>query len=175
VSIADEIQKLEELRRGGSLTDEEFAQAKAKVLAGADSSTGEEVGQQLSDHLAEVRYQNELARVDREWEMERQKYFITDRYGRRHIPTSGMGVATAVIGGIFGVFWTIMAIAITASGPSDGPFGIAKVVMPLFGVVFIVAAIGYGIHCYSRAQQYEKALAAYQARRRAITSGPKSV
>lgn len=168
MSIADELQKLEELRRGGSLTDEEFAQAKARVLAGSSSSPGEQAGQQLSEHLAEVRHQNELARVDREWEMERQKYFITDRYGRRHIPTSGMGIGIAAVGGIFGLLWTIMAISITGSGPADGPFGVARVVFPLFGVVLIVGAIGYGIYCYSRAQEYEKALAAYQSRRRAI-------
>ena len=79
-----------------------------------------------------------------------------------------MGLGMAVVGGVFGLFWTIMAIAITGSAPDFGPFAIAKVVFPLFGVVFIVGAIYYGIHCYSRAQQYEEAFAAYQARRKSI-------
>src|SRR5262249_24765837 len=130
VSIADELLKLEELRRGGSLTDEEFARAKAALLAGASAPPGEPVPQHLADQLAEVRYQNELARVDREWETERQKYFVTDRYGRRQVPTSGMGIGMAIGGGIFGVLWTVMAIAITGSAPAEGPFVVAKVVFP---------------------------------------------
>ena len=43
MSIADGLQKLEELRRRGSLSDEEFAQAKAALLAGASERTGIEV------------------------------------------------------------------------------------------------------------------------------------
>ena len=168
MSIADELQKLEDLRRSGSLTDEEFTHAKATVLAGSNSSPGEQVGQHLSEQLAEVRYQNELARVDREWEIERQRFYITGRYGARYLPTTGMGIGIATVGGIFGLFWTIMAVSITGSGPDPGAFGVAKVVFPLFGVLFIVGAIAYGIYCYSRAQEYKKALAEYQSRCQAI-------
>ena len=35
MSIADELHKLGELHRSGALTDEEFAQAKARVLGAA--------------------------------------------------------------------------------------------------------------------------------------------
>jgi hypothetical protein len=45
MSIADELRKLEELRRSGALSDEEFAQAKAAVLGGtsrADVSAGQD-------------------------------------------------------------------------------------------------------------------------------------
>jgi hypothetical protein len=168
MSFVDELQKLEELRRSGSLSDAEFAQAKAALLAGSAAPAHKELEADLSEQLAETRHQNELARLDREWEIERQKYYITDRYGRRQLPSSGMGIAVAIGGAIFGALWTIMAISITGSAPDAGPFGVAKVVFPLFGVVFIIGAIVYGIYCYSRAQEYEKAFAAYQARRRAI-------
>jgi hypothetical protein len=170
VSIADELRKLDELRRSGSLTDQEFAQAKVRLLTGSPSSSSEPVAQHLSDQLAEVRYQNELAQVDREWEIEREKYYVTDRYGRRQLPTSGMGIGIAVIGGVFGLFWMIMTVAITGSAPDVGPFAVVKVVFPLLGVVFILAAIAVGRYCYSRAQAYEKALAAYQVRRNALRS-----
>ncbi len=41
MSIADELQKLQTLRDSGALTDEEFAEAKARVLKGApDDSIG---------------------------------------------------------------------------------------------------------------------------------------
>jgi hypothetical protein len=79
-----------------------------------------------------------------------------------------MGIGGAVVGGVFGVFWTIMAFAITGSAPDEGPFTIAKVIFPLLGVLFTGAAIGYGIYCYSRAQRYQQAFQAYQARREAF-------
>ena len=34
MGLADEIQRLQQLHNGGALTDEEFAQAKAALLAG---------------------------------------------------------------------------------------------------------------------------------------------
>ena len=168
MSIADELQKLEDLRRGGALSETEFAKAKAAVLSGAAPADRPPVEQHLSAQLSEVRYQNELARIDREWEMEREKYMVTDKYGRRHLPSSGMGIGMAVVGGVFGTLWTIMAVAITGSAPDVGPFSIAKLVFPLFGVFFVVLAIWFGLHVHSRAQAYQKAQAAYQDRRRQV-------
>src|SRR5437764_601090 len=137
MSIADELQKLEDLRRSGALSETEFARAKAAVLAGAAAPARPAVEQHLADQLGEVRYQNELARLDREWEAERERYMITDRYGRRYLPTPGMGIGMAIVGGVFGVLWTVMAVAITGSAPDVGAFSIAKAVFPLFGVVFV--------------------------------------
>jgi hypothetical protein len=168
MGLADELQKLEDLRRRGTLSDAEFAQAKAALLAGGAAPGEHPLGEYLSDQLAEIRYQNELARLDREWEIERQQYLVVDRYGRRHVPTAGMGIGSAVVGGVFGVIWTVMAVAITSEAPDFGPFAIAQVIFPLFGMVFIVAAVGWGVHCYSRAQKYDAAFRAYRARRRQV-------
>src|SRR5262249_44557684 len=137
MSLADELQKLEDLRRSGALSDQEFARAKAALLAGPPAPAGEPIAQHLSDQLAEVRYQNELAQVDREWEIERQRYVITDRYGRQQIPTAGMGIGIAVVGGVFGLIWTVVAFSLTSAAPDFGPFGLIRFVFPLFGLVFI--------------------------------------
>ena len=40
MSIADELRKLQELHAAGSLTDAEFAQAKATLLAGTSPAPG---------------------------------------------------------------------------------------------------------------------------------------
>jgi hypothetical protein len=173
MSLADDLIKLEDLRRNGSLTESEFAQAKANLLNGKPAEPPPPAADHLADHLAEMRQQNELARIDREWQMEREQYMIPDRYGRRHVPTAGFGVGGAVVGGLFGVFWTIMAFAITGGAPDHGPFPIAKVFFPLFGVVFTVAAIGYGLYTASRAEKYQAAFRAYQQRRaRALGEEP---
>lgn len=172
MSLADELTKLEELRRGGALTDAEFAQAKAALLAGPAPAADPPLAEHLADQLAEVRYQNELARLDREWEMERQQYLIPDRYGRRHVPTTGMGVVGAVVGavvgGAFGLFWTILTASIASSAPDFGAFAVARSIFPLFGVLFTAAAVGYGLYAYARAQKYDLAYRAYRARREKV-------
>jgi len=76
MSLVDELTKLEELRRSGALSDAEFTKAKAALLNEAPAGRGLELGEHLADQLAEVKYQNELAQVDREWESERQQYLI---------------------------------------------------------------------------------------------------
>jgi len=168
MSLADDLAKLEELRRTGALTETEFAKAKAAVLAGGAAPAGDVVADKLGEQLSEVRYQNELNRIDREWEIEKEKYMVADKHGRRHIPTPGAGIATAAIGGVFGLFWTIMAFGITSGAPDEGPFQIAKVFFPLFGVVFTVGSIGYGVYVTQKANAYNEAFAAYQRRRAAV-------
>jgi hypothetical protein len=161
MSLADELQKLDDLRRRGTLTAAEFERAKAALLAG-DSA---DVGGHLADQLAEVRHQNDLAQIDREWEIERQQYLVTGKHGRQFVPTTGTGLMSAVGGGAFGIFWTVMAVSIMSGAPTDGAFGAAKVFFPLFGVVFTLIAIGWGVYCYLRAQKYDAAFQAYQDRR----------
>lgn len=122
----------------------------------------------MSDQLAEVKYQNELARIDREWEIEREQYLVSDRYGQQHVPTPGISTGVAILGGLFGVFWTILATSIAGAFPRQGAFGIAKVLLPLFGVFFTVAAISYGLYCRSKAKRYLKAFEKYKARRAGV-------
>ncbi|HEX3047366.1 MAG TPA: zinc ribbon domain-containing protein [Bacillota bacterium] len=50
---------------------------------------------------------------------------------------SGMSFIGSVFAVIFGIFWTIMAFAITA----NAPIGAIRIVFPLFGVIFTVLGI----------------------------------
>lgn len=50
---------------------------------------------------------------------------------------SALGAVGGILGVCFGILWTILAIWITA----DAPFPEVKIIFPLFGVIFIVAAI----------------------------------
>ena len=100
MSLADELKKLEELRWNGTLTDEEFAQAKAVLLAALEEeleAPDAHANPKLAEHLAEVRYQNELTRIDREWEIEKEQYMITAKGGHRYIPTRGEGLVGAIL------------------------------------------------------------------------------
>jgi hypothetical protein len=161
MSLADDLAKLEELRHSGALSESEFAKAKQAILSGSLNADQH----QLDEHLVEVKYQNELNRIDREWDIERQQYFITNRAGVRGIPTTTDGTVSAVAGGVFGTLWTILAISMTSSGPDAGPFSLVKVIFPVFGVIFTAAAIGYGVNAYNKAQKYQRAFWAYKGRR----------
>lgn len=171
MGLADELKKLEDLHRFGTLTAEEFAKAKAALLAATEAAAavpGDGIAESLAAQLAEMRYRNELARIDREWEIEKEQYMVTDKYRRRHIPTAGAGRLTAIFGGVFGALWMSIAIGMTSGGLDFGAFSVAKLVFPLFGVLFIAIAVGYGIYYENKAAAYQKALAAYKARRAAV-------
>ena len=174
MSIADELTKLEELRRSGALSESEFARAKTAILSGSGAAPSDaSLGHHMSEQLAEVKYQNELAQIDREWQIERERYLITNNYGRGTVPTAGMGITMALVGGVGGLIWTIFAFSLTHSKPDGMPDGfgpppIIGIIFPLFGVLFMGVGIGYGIYCYSRAGRYQQAFERYQARRRDI-------
>lgn len=163
MSIADELHKLGELHRSGALTDAEFAQAKARVLAGQgrDASPQDDTVRQ---HLSELMRENELARLDREWQMERERYYISGRNNSgQYMPTKTSGVLFAVVAIFGGGFWTVMAAGMAGK---DGPS-----IFPLIGVVFILFGIGVGIFTFLRANQLEAAQQRYQRRRAMILSG----
>src|ERR671923_326531 len=92
MDLADELRKLQDLHASGALTDEEFAAAKARVLAGEPAGTGPADEGVMREQLDELRLQNEVARLDREWELERERYMVAGRYGYRYVPTRGMSV-----------------------------------------------------------------------------------
>jgi hypothetical protein len=168
MSLVDELAKLEELRRSGALSEAEFTKAKAALLSGATAGSEQQLVEHLADDLAEVKYQNELAQLDREWEIERRQYLIPSQYGTLE-PTTGIGFATAFLGGLFGMLVTIvMAVQITSGSPDFG----YKVFFTLCGVVITVAFIGYGMKLNSTAQKYQEAFAEYKARRARVKPEP---
>jgi uncharacterized membrane protein/DNA-directed RNA polymerase subunit RPC12/RpoP len=107
--------------------------------------------------LAQIAYQNELARIDREWEMERRNYVMRNEQGGGQPPTMAAGLFGGVLLVGFGIFWT-------ASAASMG----APVFFPLFGVLFIAVGAVAGIGTVVKAQQYQQAYQAYQERRASI-------
>lgn len=60
---------------------------------------------------------------------------------------SGMGFIGSIIAIIFGIFWTILAVSISAGSP----FGGVATIFPLFGVLFIITGIVQAIYNYKNA------------------------
>jgi len=69
--------------------------------------------------------------------------------GRGPAKMSFMG---SVFASVFGVFWTIMAFAIT----KDAPFPMVKIIFPLFGVMFVGMGIYQAIYSYKNATGKER-------------------
>ncbi|PZD74357.1 hypothetical protein C1752_01107 [Acaryochloris thomasi RCC1774] len=154
MTISDELQKLDELRRNGTLSPEEFEIAKRRVLEGPQDDV-------LTDRFEEIKTYTELAQLDREWQLERENYMISTRYGRRHIPSKSGSVFGGIIIVVFGILWTMMAASM-ASGSFLSLF-------PLFGVFFTVAGIGVSIRSFVKAGQYKKAHERYLHRRQSLS------
>lgn len=152
MSIADELRKLQELHEQGTLTDEEFTTAKAKVLAA--SATPDSV---LQEHLEEIKEQNDVAALDRAWAAERERYMVTGRYGNRYIPNKGSSLIVGFVVAIGGMMWTIMAANMGAPA-----------FFPAFGVLFTLVGLGISVFSYMKADEYGKAYAQYRRRRMEI-------
>jgi hypothetical protein len=164
MSIADDLLKLQSLRESGAINDEEFEVAKAKILGGVPlpaMPTAEHFDQQLK----QISQQNELASIDREWEIKREDYMIRGENGHRYVPTRGMSVVSGVMVVGFGIFW-LMTLS-SMGGPGGG--GLA-----FFGVLFICFGIGMSIYSFTKAEAFEDAQNQYRARRKKLIKGRKS-
>jgi hypothetical protein len=112
----------------------------------------------MADRLDHPEQQNDVAQIDREWEMERERYLIRSRSGQRYAPSTGAAVLMGVVSVGFGAFWVFITISI--AGSAGGLFS-------LFGLFFIAAAVGLSIYQFSKAQRYRTAYREYQRRRAA--------
>jgi hypothetical protein len=154
MTIADELWKLDELRRNGAISHDEFELGKRKSLEGSQDAG-------RSAQLEEIKIQNEISQLDREWELERENYLVAGRNGYQSIPDKSSSVIMGVSMVAFGIFWTVTS-AYTNGFGRDGTIGL----FPWFGVFFSVFGGGLSIHAFLKASRYEKARQSYQRKRR---------
>ena len=123
---------------------------------------------QLSEQVESLAANSALEALDREWELEREHFMIESKKGGRHLPTKGAAVGGGIGIAVFGTLWTALAIGMTSAAPSFGPFAIARVVFPLFGIGFVIFGVFSSISAYQKAEQYEQARRRYLQRRREL-------
>ena len=155
MSITDEFTRLQSLHDTGALTDDEFAAAKAQVLAGSAPADGED---KLRQEVEQLKIQNAITQLDQDWETESQDYLQRGRYGSRIVPTTGGSIGGAIFVCLLSLFFVVIGIAAPKTGA-----------LVLIGVAGIVLAIGTGISGYSKAIAYEQAYDRYQERRNALS------
>lgn len=119
----------------------------------------------LAEQVGRLTQQNELAELDRRWETERQSFMIQSKNGNTHWPTEASAWVGGIVVIVFGSLWTILAFSITQSAPNFGPFAIAKIAFPLFGLMFIGFGVFIAISSLQKAQNYRNAERNYPRRR----------
>jgi DNA-directed RNA polymerase subunit RPC12/RpoP len=124
-----------------------------------------ETTENLSAQVSKLTRQNEVEALDRQWDREKERYMVADKHGVKHLPSKGTAQVAGIMVVVVGVIWTIMAIAITSGAPDFGPFQVAKVAFPAFGVGFIIFGIFLSVHNYRKAEEYQRAYRRYRRKR----------
>jgi LSD1 subclass zinc finger protein len=106
----------------------------------------------IAAQLEEITRQNEVERIDREWEQEREKYLTRHKDGSMTEPHAASGIFMSVVVCGFGIFWMVIAAQVNG-------------VMALFGVFFIGMAVYASVRNIRMADEYAKAQARYSRRR----------
>lgn len=126
----------------------------------SDSVTYTEVVEKLVEHasklaeqVAHLRYQNELERIDREWEYEREGHLIKQKDGSLVEPTRG---AAIFFGVGFASAGCVVSVVTIASGV--WPFAVFGIVAFGFGIVAAVSGT-------NAAERFERARLRYLRRR----------
>jgi DNA-directed RNA polymerase subunit RPC12/RpoP len=106
----------------------------------------------VEDKVDSLHAHHELARLDREWEAERETLLVRNKDGRTSVPTRGTALGAGAVAVIGGVLFASFA------GSQAGIFAVAG---PLFAVIGVVMAISLS----NKAARYAERERAYQERR----------
>ena len=120
-----------------------------RLLEKLEKQTGE-----MAEDLKVIRLQNDLEKLDRDWDREMQGFMVTGKNGERSIPSTGGSLVGGGIAIVFGVIWMSFAGSIGAPSP-----------FILFGFVFIGFALYGMISSSTKAGNYQNAEARMQERR----------
>ena len=86
MNIVSELQKLDELRKAGILTEQEFQRAKKRLIDGLPAA----VSSTTKGNHDDTEIQVKIARLDGDWQVEREKFLVSGGQGHRshkHVPS----------------------------------------------------------------------------------------
>ena len=114
----------------------------------------------LQEEVKQLSAQQAIADLDRQWQIEREGFYINGENGSRHLPSEGASVVGGIIAVGFGIFWTMGTLSAGAPG-----------FFPLFGLLFIGFGIFGAIHGHQKAGDYKAAEARYRRERSRLRKG----
>ena len=119
----------------------------------------ERTTEQLANNLKVIELQNDLERLDREWDHQRESLLVRNKHGHVSEPSSAGSLVGGIIAVVFGIFWIGMA-------SSHG----APAFFPLFGLVFIFIAIFTMVSGTAKAGAYKSQRSVYEIQRQRLVS-----
>ena len=131
-------------------------------------TTESDAAQRVAENTEALRRQAELERIDREWQLNKERFYVRGQDGEMSVPSK----AASLIGGIvvvgFGIIWTVMATGIAGIGIGFGGrgFGAIAGIFPCFGLLFIGMGIAIAVRNYSKASDFESLQNQYHHDRR---------
>lgn len=106
----------------------------------------------LAHEVARLKYESELARIERAWQKEREQHIVKSQYGE-HEPNEFSAIMLWVL--VCGGGLMLGAVSVGAGVPAG----------LLFGVLIAAAGVALGHREYSKFKKYEAAQHAYAVRR----------
>ncbi|WP_348212905.1 hypothetical protein [Luteolibacter sp.] len=117
----------------------------------------EKTTDQLVNKVKVLELQNDLERLDREWDNRRETLLVRNKHGNVSEPSSAGSMIGGMIAIVFGIFWISMAASIGAPG-----------FFPLFGLVFIGVAVFNMVNGTAKAGAYRNHQSDYESRRQQL-------
>ena len=111
----------------------------------------------IAEDLETLKIQNELESLDRQWMLDRDRFKVKGQDGHYSVPSQAGSVVGMILAAAFGVFWTVTAASMGAPG-----------LFPLFGIVFVIAAIAGGIASLKKADAYQRNRKSYEVQRKML-------
>lgn len=121
--------------------------------------------ERMAEQIDDLQRRAAIAELDRQWELDREQYYVTDKDGDRHLPTEGSSIVGGIVITVFGAIWTAIACGIGGAVGSHGGPGIIGMIFPLFGIAFVAFGIWNAFNSYNKADAYKKAEARYRRER----------
>ncbi len=109
--------------------------------------------ERIEQKLEVLELESELDRLDRSWQVTRETLLVTNKHGRKSIPSK----AGAVFGGVIAVVVGIVFTSVARESP-----------VALGGLAFIAVGLIGAVTGYSKANAYELAEWEYQDNRRQL-------
>ena len=132
--------RLEVHRSGGA--------AFTEILQSIDQRTG-----QIAEDVEQIRRQNDLEQIDREWAMRREQLMVTTKHGGRTAPSRIASVFAIAVALVFGSLWL-------KAGSHGAPGA-----MILFGLLVVGGIIVSAAFTFFKAGDFEQAERDYHRRR----------
>ncbi len=110
--------------------------------------------ERMAENLRVIELQNELARMDREWEQERETFMVEGKHGKRSLPSKDASAMSLVVGVIAG----LILLGISLSSGNSSVFGFVGLLVAVLSIVQTIKGL-------SQASEYDRALSMFEERR----------